>query len=177
MKALSRLTMITKLIYLGVSIEDLIDIHKLFIRSVLEYCSVVFHSSLTLEQSMKLERVQKTCLKVILSDSYISYEAAMEMCGLESLYIRRTKRCLSFSLKCLKYPKTSRIFPVSQIHAQNIRKPEKFHVNFAKTSKYKKSAIPYCQRLLNDHFRWKNNNNNNKQILLLWIMIINDLSQ
>ena len=104
---------------------------------------------------MKLERVQKTCLKVILSDSYISYEAAMEMCGIESLFMRRTKRCLNFSLKCLKYPKTSKLFPVNQIPAQNIRKPERFHVNFAKTSRYQNSAIPFCQKLLNDHFRKK----------------------
>ena len=47
--------MIAKLKYVGVRTEDLIDIYKLFIRSCLEYCSVVYHSSLTVEQSMKLE--------------------------------------------------------------------------------------------------------------------------
>ena len=152
-KAYSRLTMITKLKYVGVKTEDLIDIYKLFIRSCLEYCSVVYHSSLTVEQSMKLERVQKTCLKVILGDIYVSYEAALEMCGLESLFIRRTKRCLNFSLKCLKYPKTSKLFPVNPVPVQNMRKNEKFHVNFARTSKYQNSAIPFCQKLLNEHYR------------------------
>ena len=58
-KAYSRLSMITKLKYVGVKIEDLIDIYILFIRSVTEYCSVAFHSSLTLEQSNKLETIQK----------------------------------------------------------------------------------------------------------------------
>ena len=90
--AYSRLSMITKLRYVGVEIEDLIDIYKLFIRSVTEYCSVVFHSSLTTEQSNKIERIQKTCLKVILGDMYISYKAALEMCGLETLSKRREAR-------------------------------------------------------------------------------------
>ena len=58
--------MITKLRYVGVSAEDLIDIYILFIRSVTEYCSVTFHSSLTQQQSDQLERIQRICLKVIL---------------------------------------------------------------------------------------------------------------
>ena len=46
-KAYSRISMITKLKYVGVSIEDLLDIYILYIRSVAEYCSVAFHSSLS----------------------------------------------------------------------------------------------------------------------------------
>ena len=49
-RAYSRLGMITKLKYVGVGMEDLLDIYVLFIRSVTEYCAVVFHSSLTLLQ-------------------------------------------------------------------------------------------------------------------------------
>ena len=71
-KAYSRMSMITKLRYVGVCTEDLIDIYKLYIRSVMEYCSVNFHSRLTQEQTDKLERIQKTCLKVILGDMYIT---------------------------------------------------------------------------------------------------------
>ena len=131
--------------------EDLIDVYKLFIRSVLEYCSVAFHSSLTVEQTEKLERIQKTCLKVILGDMYISYNIVLEMCNLKTLSSRRHKRCLNFSLKCLKYPQTNKLFPLRPTNEQNVRDPEVFAVNFAKTSTYKKSTIPFCQRLLNDY--------------------------
>ena len=55
-RAYSRLSMITKLKYVGVSKKYLIDIYVLFIRSITEYCSVAFHSSLTQQQ---LERIQK----------------------------------------------------------------------------------------------------------------------
>ena len=95
-KAFSRLSMITKLKYVGVSIEDLLDIYILFIRSVTEYCAVAFHSSLTKEQSEKLEKIQKTSLKVMLGESYVSYSAALEMCNLQTLYERRERRCLDF---------------------------------------------------------------------------------
>ena len=56
-KAYSRMTMITKLKYVGVGVQDLLEIYILFIRSVTEYCAVAFHSSLTLEQSNKLEKI------------------------------------------------------------------------------------------------------------------------
>ena len=43
-KAYSRLSMITKLKYVGVGIQELVEIYILFIRSIAEYCSVAFHS-------------------------------------------------------------------------------------------------------------------------------------
>ena len=78
-KAISRLQMITKLKYVGVKTEDLIDVYILYIRSITEYCSVAFHSSLTVELSDKLERIQKTCLRVILGEMYLDYHSALEM--------------------------------------------------------------------------------------------------
>ena len=54
-KSFSRILMLTKLRYVGVSIEDLLDIYRLFIRSCAEYTSVAFHSSLTSRQFQKLE--------------------------------------------------------------------------------------------------------------------------
>ena len=67
------------------------------VRSVLEYCSVVCHSSLTQELSSSLEVVQKTGLKIILGDNYVSYSAALEMCKLKTLAGRREDRCLTFA--------------------------------------------------------------------------------
>ena len=151
-KAYSRLQMITKLKYVGVKTEDLIDVYVLYIRSLTEYCSVAFHPSLTNEQSNKLERIQKTCLKVILGEMYIGYEAALEMTGLETLSDRRTKRCLDFSLKCAKHVRNNRLFPLNtDTDTHNVRNHETFQVNFARTSTYRDSTIPFCQRLLNEY--------------------------
>ena len=148
--------MLTKLKYVGVQTEDLLDIYVLYIRSIAEYCSVAFHSSLTIEQSEKLERIQKTCLRVILGDMYVDYSSALEMSGLDKLSSRRESRCLNFSLKCVKHPRNSRLFPINNLpHAHDVRNSEKFQVNFARTSTYQDSTIPYWQKLLNRHFENK----------------------
>ena len=60
-KSYSRVSLLTKLKYVGVKIEDLIEVYILYIRSLTEYCSVVFHSRLTVEDSDILERIQKVC--------------------------------------------------------------------------------------------------------------------
>ena len=86
---------------------------------------------------------------------YIDYQAALEMSDLEMLTQRREKRCLNFALKCLKHEKLSRLFPPNNTDKSQVRNPERFHVNFAATSAYRKSTIPYCQRLLNDHYKTK----------------------
>ena len=137
--------MLTKLKYVGVSIEDLIVIYVLFIRSVTEYCSVAFHSSLTVEQKTDLERIQKTCLKIILVENYVDYEAALEMTGLQTLFDRREKRCLDFALKCIEHPVNNKQFPLNKNvdNVQKIRSRELFEVNFCRTETYRKSAIPY----------------------------------
>ena len=141
--------MLTKLKYVGVNTEDLLEIYTLFIRSRAEYVSAVWHSSLTVEQSNKIENIQKTSLKVILGQDYLDYPTALEWTGLSELFVRRQNRCLAFAKSSLKYPVGAMMFPQNQEHDQDIRNPECFKVNFAHTESYRKSAVPYCQRLLN----------------------------
>jgi len=150
-KAYIRVGMLTKLRYAGVQVEDLITIYKTFIRSTLEYNSVVFHSSLTTLQEESLERCQSVCLKVILQESFVSYSAALEMLGLKTLKDRRQERCIQFSKKSVKHKTNMRMFPVNPgLNGQiQVRAREKYKVNFAHTTAYKNSTIPYCQRLLN----------------------------
>ena len=93
-RAYSRLSLLTKLKYVGVKTEDLLDIYILFIRSCTEYCAAVFHSRLTVDQSYKLERIQKVCLRIILGDMFVDYASALEMCCLTLLSERTEDRCL-----------------------------------------------------------------------------------
>ena len=71
-RAYARVKMLTKLKYVGIEEEDLIEIYCLMIRSLTEYCSTLFHSSLRKKLSNKIEAIQKTCLKVILGVMYVS---------------------------------------------------------------------------------------------------------
>ena len=82
---------------------------------------------------------------------FVSHSAACEMLGIRKLSDRRETRCLDFSKKCIKHPQNKRMFPVNPYidNDLNIRNREQYVVNFCRTETYRKSAIPYCQRLLN----------------------------
>ena len=99
--AYSRVTMLSKLKYTGVSMKDLLDIYSLFVRSRAEYMSVAWHSSLTVAEGHKIENIQKTSLKIILGESYIDYQSSLLKTGILSLSDRRKARCLAFAKRCL----------------------------------------------------------------------------
>ena len=89
-----------------------------------------------------------------LGESNISYENALLKTGLKTLKQRREEKCLAFSLKCIKHPQLKRLFPFNG-NEHSLRNSDKFKVNFAYTENYRKSTIPYCQMMLNKHFRQK----------------------
>ena len=114
--------MLSKLKYVGTKTEDLLDIYRLYVRSILEYCAVVYHSGLTQEQSHQLETVQRVALATILGDNYVSYDAAREMTGIPLLSERRQQRVETFCKRAVKHPRHRKMFPpntvVGDIHCQ-----------------------------------------------------------
>ena len=151
-KAFPRINILSKLKYAGMNRSDLLNMYIMHVRSVTEYCSTAFHFSLTSEEDKKLETIQKTALKVILGQDYLSYEDALITTSFKSLRDRRQERSLKYALKAIKHPVNKNMFPINENgNAQNTRHPEKFHVYFAHTEGYKNSAIPSLQRLLNHH--------------------------
>ena len=153
-RSYSRIKMLTKLKYVGVSTQDLIEIYCIYIRSLTEYCSTVFHISLTLKLINKIEAIQKTCLRVILGVMYVDYNSALEMCGIDSLHMRREHRSLQFALKCTKHLLNQKLFPLNpSIDTHEVRNREKYKVNGSRTEDYRKSTIPFLQRKLNEHIQ------------------------
>ena len=146
--------MISKLKYIGTKTEDLIEIYCLYVRSLLEYCSVVFHSSLTKEQIDQLENVQHVALFAILGENYVSPSAAREMTGLPELSERRERRLETFIRRSLDHPKHSKLFPRKEVKSErSVRDREPFQVNFARTEFYSRSTIVYCQNKANQMVR------------------------
>ena len=58
-KSYSRLSLLCKLKFFGKNLKDLVRVYIAYIRSILEYCCVVWSSSLTNAQNEALERAQK----------------------------------------------------------------------------------------------------------------------
>ena len=103
-----------------------------------------------------LERVQKSALRVILGEKYISYENALNVVRMDSLEMRRQNICLKFAKQCIRNEKLRNIFPRNySSHSMEKRSGEKFVVKKALTERYKRSAIPNMQRLLNKNEREK----------------------
>ena len=120
-------------------------------RSILEQSCTVWHSSLTEENSKDIERVQKSACKLILTENYRSYENALEILNIESLFDRREILCLEFAKKCLRNEKMKELFKENpKIHEMETRNKEKYEIIHARTSRFKKSSIIYMQRLLNE---------------------------
>ena len=120
-------------------------IYKLFIRSVCEYSSAVFHTSLTHELSKKIEAIQKAVLKIILADKYVDYQTSLQHFSIDTLHQRRANHMKKFAIKCTEDQFNRSMFPKNQ----NVRGKDVFQVNFARTNQYMKSTIPQCQRILN----------------------------
>ena len=101
-----------------------------------------------------MERVQKSALKIILKSHYHNYEDALKTVKLDTLEKRREILCLKFAKNCLKNEKMKKLFPLEK-HGHQMKKRSQaiFKVNKARTSRYKDSAIPYLQRLLNEDFK------------------------
>ena len=135
------------------SIEDKREIYTSYIRSIVEQSSVVWHSSLTKENSQDLERVQKCAVRLILGGKYESYEDALTRVNLDSLYTRREQLCKNFALKSIKSDneRANGLFKEKDSkHKMKARNYEKYEVKFANTGRLKKSAVPYMQRMLNN---------------------------
>ena len=128
--------------------EDLVMIYTMYIRSVLEYNSTVWFSSITIEEREDLERVQRVACKIIMKDDYTDYHTALEKLKLQNLSDRRQILAKRFALKCVDSDRFCDMFPLNPNNNES-RNKEKYLVKFAKSGRLQKSSIPAMQKLLN----------------------------
>ena len=138
-----------KLYEFNLPVEEMVNIYTIFIRSVVEYACVVWHSSISVEECNNIERVRKTALRIILKSDYQTYSVALKIACLPTLKERREQLSLSFARKCIKSDINSDLFP-ENVKLVNTRQHEKYFVTPARTERLARSTIPYLQRLLND---------------------------
>ena len=157
-KAYMRMEILRKTAEFTNNIQEKRTIYILYIRSILEQSCVVWHSSLTVENSEDLERVQKSAVRIIIGNKFENYENALIKANLQKLSDRREQLCLKFARQCLQSDKNEDIFPLKRKnHRMKTRKQEIFEVNKFNTERMKNSAILNMQRLLNEDFQKKRN--------------------
>ena len=68
-RANARMELLRRLAHFSAPVKDMVQVYITYIRSILEQSCVIWHSSLTEEDSQKLERVQKNACRNILMKS------------------------------------------------------------------------------------------------------------
>ena len=136
---------------LGANQSQLLDIYIQQVRSVLEMAVPAWHSSLTLLDKLKIERVQKAALHVIFGPKYVSYPHALKQVNLPTLEDRRVRLYMKFAVKAVRNPKHSNWFKVNQRVGKTRLKQPLFCPVIARTSRFEKSPLSYMTELLNKH--------------------------
>jgi hypothetical protein len=149
-KASKRLYIIRTLRRSSVPAEDLLEIYFAIIRSVLEYCCVVWHNTLPSYLANQLERVQKRALRIILPE--YTYSEALTFLKCARLDDRREKLCL----KTLKnIPQGSPLFchipaPRDTCYDYNLRNSNALTTIKCSTERYRRSFFPGTVAIFND---------------------------
>ena len=121
---------------------------------MLELAAPAWTPGLTKLEIRQLERVQKSACAIILGQNYESYKTALKILEMETLEFRRQKISLTFAKKALKSEKFKQWFNNEETVEPNIKtrnfkpKPKLKPVQF-RTTRYKKSPLPYLTQLLN----------------------------
>ena len=151
-RAYGRMQLLHKAAKFTKSKKDLKSIFITFIRPVLEQSSSVWHSSLTDENKSDLERVQKAAVKVIMGNDYIDYNESLKALNISNLAQRREKLIKNMAIKITNHPKVKNMLPLrTELRSMTRRHTEKYKLLKANTHRLQASAIPYMQRIMNQH--------------------------
>ena len=146
-KARKRLWVLRRLAQHNFNQWQLFDVYQKEIRSILEMCAPVWHSSLTKVQSNKIETIQKLAFQLILKSRYQSYKNACKLLGTDTLKDRRTAICTKFALKNLK--SSNSLFNEVDPEVYSTRRKRKVIEFRCNTNRFYRSSLPYLSRLIN----------------------------
>lgn len=150
-KMRSRTWMLRHLHHNGFDEGELLRIYRSCILPCHDYCSNVYHSSLTLSQTVVLERLQAKALKAIYGFEP-SYRELVDKSGLTTLRARRDEREITFARKCATSLRFSHWFPKQQTN-RTTRAPELYLEEFARCSRFYNSPVFSMRRKLNKEIR------------------------
>ena len=114
------------------------------------YAAPVWHSSLTGEDRLKLERIKKSALHIMLGDGYKSYSSALKLTGLKTLFENRRKICIKFARKSLKSVKFRKWFKINTLETTTRHDQPKFKKVYYRTDRFRDSPISYLTNLCNE---------------------------
>ena len=133
----------------GMSQNDMLFTYKSVIRPVLDFAATAYHTLLTQEQSMAIERLQLRAMKAIFGAN-VSYRTVVESGKIDLLYDRREKSLRNFAIKASKLERCTDWFPLNHDIDHNLRRREKYFIPQLRTDRAMKSPIIRMRQILNE---------------------------
>ena len=142
--------MVQRLMHIGATQKDLLEVFSKQIRSKLEFAAPVWTSNLTKKDSLKIERIQKAFCTILKGQQYHSYTKTLKELNLEKLSTRRKNISKKFATRCSLHSKYRNWFKINKQKGPNTRsKKNKFEVVKGK-KKLNNGPIAYFTKLLNE---------------------------
>ena len=131
-------------------------VYKSYVRPIIEYGDVVWHSGLTDKQANDLKRIPKRACRTILGfKNYTTYLDALDSCGLNSLHDRMGDHCFKFANGLADNERTKHLMPPTRIkiHGRNLRNKNHLSELLCKTKRFHQSPIPFYVKLVNNNLK------------------------
>ena len=129
--------------------QHLFRLYTLFVRPVIEFCSIVYHSLLTKQQDLELERLQRKVIRLCFGYN-CDVESVGKREGIETLSERRVCSVDRFIVKNYMNERfSSKWFPRKQHIRHDIRKQKKFEEFKTNTDRFYNSPLNYMRRRIN----------------------------
>ena len=110
LKAISKMWLLRRLKSVKLESDVILDYYLKEIRPLAEHGVVIWNSGLTKGQINDLEKIQKVAFRIILDESYTSYEVACTLLNVSPLQYRRSDLCTKFAIKLYKSPRSTEFF-------------------------------------------------------------------
>ena len=143
-----KIWMMYKLRRAGFRGGNLYRLYCYFLRSIVEYCSVVYHSLLTRGQAWDLERIQRLAVRICYGNG--DTDAIMTEHGIQPLEERRRRRCDAFLSKAVRHPVFGRRwFPPRVGERRDLRRREIKETRAAANRRFK-LPLAFLRRRANE---------------------------
>ena len=129
---------------------ELMSFFEVFIRPVIEYCSLIYHPLLTVAQEKEIEKLQKHAVRLAFGWDN-TYEEICQIRNISTLKKRREIYIDGFIMKnVLHHRFKDSWFPLRDADTHNIRDRRPYHETRSKTSRYYNSPLSFLRRSAND---------------------------
>ena len=156
-RAYKRMWILRRLKSLGCPTEELLDILRQQVISILEGGVPYWGPMISKVESNQLERCLKTGLHIIYQSQYTSFTHVLKLAKIESLKTRRLKLITSFGKKALKSEKHKDWFvkntniPTTQSRTRDLKPSTLLEPVPCRTQRFERSSIPFITMLLTWH--------------------------